>query len=415
MKKIYLITTLLFINYCTQAQQRTCGTMAVHEHQLQQHPEYAQQLQAIEAYTDDYIANNTKATRNIYTIPVVVHILHYGEQIGQGYNISVQQINSQIEALNEDFSLANTDKLANGHPWASLQANTQIQFCLAQKDPSGNPTTGIRRYLLPNNNTVSDADLDNNYKLNTLWDNKKYLNIWVCNLSGGILGYAQFPGMGNSTDGVVILTKAFGYVGNVQAPYNNGRTAVHEVGHYLNLRHIWGDANCGNDFVNDTPPASAANYGCKTFPYNQGSCFGNSTNGEMYMNYMDYCDDACMVMFTAGQKTRMLATLTGTRASLIASGGCNNWPADIASVNNPLQSVSCFPNPVVSELEVQVPNNFIYNYTLINMNGQVVLSKQNVHAVTGVLPIDMNKLPSGVYILQLNNGSNSIVQRVVKQ
>jgi hypothetical protein len=131
------------------------------------------------------------------------------------------------------------------------------------------------------------------------------LNIWVCTLANGILGYAQFPGGSSATDGVVILNTAFGRTGTVRAPFNKGRTATHEVGHWLNLRHIWGDATCGSDLVNDTPTHNTANYGCPASGH-RSTCSG--TPVEMTMNYMDYTDDACMYMFSLGQKSRMLAT-----------------------------------------------------------------------------------------------------------
>ena len=134
---------------------------------------------------------------------------------------------------------------------------------------------------------------------------KTRLNLWVCNLANGILGYAQFPGGSSATDGVVIDDNAFGSTGTVVAPYHLGRTATHEVGHWLNLRHIWGDATCGNDLVTDTPNHNAANFGCPGYPH-YSTCTG--TPVEMTMNYMDYTDDACMYMFSAGQKTRLKAT-----------------------------------------------------------------------------------------------------------
>ncbi|TBR18749.1 MAG: zinc metalloprotease, partial [Chitinophagaceae bacterium] len=141
------------------------------------------------------------------------------------------------------------------------------------------------------------------------------LNIWVCNLGGGILGYAQFPGGNPATDGIVLDDNATGNVGTAAAPFNKGRTATHEVGHYLNLRHIWGDTNCGNDFVGDTPLHNTYNFGCPSYPH-YSTCSG--TPIEMTMNYMDYTDDACMYMFSAGQKTRMQAVFVvgGPRNSL---------------------------------------------------------------------------------------------------
>jgi hypothetical protein len=156
------------------------------------------------------------------------------------------------------------------------------------------------------------------------WDRNKYLNIWVCDISGGILGYAQFPGGSASTDGVVVDYQYFGTIGTATAPFNKGRTATHEVGHWLNLYHIWGDdgTGCtGSDLVSDTPNQADQNYGCPAFP--QVSC-SNGPNGDMFMNYMDYTDDACMFMFSTGQATRMQALFAagGARASLLTSNGC---------------------------------------------------------------------------------------------
>jgi len=153
------------------------------------------------------------------------------------------------------------------------------------------------------------------------WPTNQYLNIWVCNMSGGILGYAQFPGGAAATDGVVIGYTCFGTTGTAQAPFNRGRTGTHEVGHWLNLRHIWGDATCGNDLVSDTPVHNTSNYGCPSHP-RSNSC---GTSAEMFMNYMDYVDDACMQMFSNGQKARMQALFVsgGARASLASSPGCS--------------------------------------------------------------------------------------------
>ena len=147
------------------------------------------------------------------------------------------------------------------------------------------------------------------------WPTDRYLNMWVCNLGEGLLGYAQFPGGPAKTDGVVVLYSAFGSRGTVRAPFDQGRTTTHEIGHYLGLRHIWGDRNdcSGNDFVADTPPARQANMGKPRFP--NITC-NNGPNGDMFMNYMDYVDDAAMFMFTAGQVARMNATLAGPRKKL---------------------------------------------------------------------------------------------------
>ena len=201
-------------------------------------------------------------------------------------------------------------------PWKGLAANPNIQFALAKKDPNGKATTGITRTQTTRasfgtGDTVKTAAGGGH----PAWPANRYLNLWACTLGGGLLGYAQFPGGPAKTDGVVILNTAFGTTGTASAPFDLGRTATHEVGHWLNLRHIWGDRNdCGGtDFVTDTPNAQLPNYGKPTFPHI--SC-NNAPNGDMFMDYMDYVDDAAMVMFTAGQVERMNATLAGARKKI---------------------------------------------------------------------------------------------------
>ncbi|MBI2966992.1 MAG: hypothetical protein HYY40_04165 [Bacteroidetes bacterium] len=192
-------------------------------------------------------------------------------------------------------------------------------------DPSGNSTTGIVR----RSTTDASFSTDDQVKFTSqggdnAWPCGDYLNIWVCDLSGGLLGYAQFPGGACNTDGVVIDYLYTGTTGSTP-PFDLGRTATHEVGHYLNLRHIWGDANCGSDLVSDTPTHDNSHGGCPTHPYHTNACGGGtSPNGEMFMNYMDYTDDNCMNIFTSGQRTRMrnLFGAGGARLSLLSSQGC---------------------------------------------------------------------------------------------
>lgn len=305
---------------------------------------------------------NNKASR---VIPVVVHVL-YGNTT---QNISLTQIQSQINVLNKDFSATNTDISNVPSVFQSAIANCDIEFCLAQVDPNNQPTNGINRVNV-GTTSLTTSQIDGTWKPQTQWDPTKYFNIWVANISGGILGYAQFPsssGLGGmpsnggaaNTDGVVILYNAFGTTGAVSSPYNKGRTATHEIGHWLGLRHIWGDATCGNDFCNDTPPQQTSNYSCPTHPYKVGTCSGN-TAGEMFMNYMDYVNDACMYMFTANQKARMDVVLQNSprRGSLLTSNACGTAPlnANFTANNTTItagQTVtftdnSTGPNPITS-------------------------------------------------------------------
>jgi len=319
MKKTYIAVLGLMMSLSTigfSQSGRTCGSMDHLQHQIAEDPTVETRMQQIENATSQWLSDPSHRTGAIITIPVVVHVIYNTA----AQNISDAQIQSQIDVLNEDFRKLNADASLTPSIFSALATDCQIQFCLAQRDPNGNATTGIVR-----KSTTTTAFTTNDNMKRTAnggddaWNTTQYLNLWSCNMSGGILGYAQFPGGTASTDGVVILYSAFGRTGTVSAPYNKGRTATHEVGHWLNLRHIWGDATCGSDLVNDTPTHNTANYGCPTYPH-LSTCTGTPT--EMTMNYMDYTDDACMYMFTAGQSARMTAAINTSRTGLLTSLGC---------------------------------------------------------------------------------------------
>ncbi|MCB9304474.1 MAG: T9SS type A sorting domain-containing protein [Lewinellaceae bacterium] len=287
-------------------------------------PSRALKLQEIEEHAKQYLANPERAVNGVITIPVVVHVVYNTT----AENVSDAQIQSQITVLNEDFRRLNADASNTPSLFASVAADAEIQFCLASVDPSGNPTNGITRTPT----SVTAFSTNDNVKFNSsggknAWPAGSYLNLWVCDISGGILGYAQFPGGAAATDGVVIDYAYFGTIGTATAPFNLGRTATHEVGHWLNLRHIWGDGNCSvDDFVSDTPTAGAPNYTgapC-TFPGPNSCNSGAGDQPDMFQNYMDYSDDGCMNLYTQGQKTRMRALFDtgGARASLLTSNGC---------------------------------------------------------------------------------------------
>jgi hypothetical protein len=294
--------------------RRTCAHMVVHELLVETHPEYRQRRLDAEAETREHIDSGRamRVAEKLITIPVVVHVVHRTAE----ENISDAQVKSQIDALNRDYRAKNADKSKVPPAWKGLLIDSNIQFALATKDPNGKKTSGITRTAT----SASSFSVQNEVKSSKTggadpWPTDRYLNFWACNLGEGLLGYAQFPGGPEATDGVVILYKAFGSTGVVKAPYDKGRTATHEVGHFLGLRHIWGDMNdcTGNDFVSDTPHAREANFGKPKFPHI--TC-NNGPNGDMFMNYMDYVDDAAMFMFTTGQVARMNATLAGPRRKL---------------------------------------------------------------------------------------------------
>jgi hypothetical protein len=299
--------------------RRSCGAMQVYNQLMEAEPEFRHRQVMLERATQQRLMMARAVPQEPYRIRVVVHVVHQNAT----ENISDAQVASQITTLNEDYRAANADRANTPAPWTGLVADAYVEFELASTDPDGKPTTGITR-----TSTVRTAFLadDDSVKATVTggadpWDTSKYLNIWVCGTlkdsrDNSLLGYAQFPGGPSATDGVVVWNRAFGTTGTATSPFDRGRTATHEVGHFLNLRHIWGDApNCaGTDFVADTPPAEDANYNKPSFPH--VSC-ANGPNGDMFVNYMDYVDDDTMVMFTPGQVARMHAALDGPRKGLV--------------------------------------------------------------------------------------------------
>ena len=262
------IGAMLFTSAMAQSSAvRNCGTMQHLADMEASDPMLVARMQQIEQQTQQIITNSSAAkTAAVVTIPVVFHVVYNTS----GQNISDAKCNAQLSQLNLDYARLNSDASNTPSAFQGVSSNTQIQFCLAQRDPNGNATTGIIH-----KSTTSTSFSSNDYVKHNAnggddaWDATKYLNIWSCNLGGGLLGYAQFPGGAASTDGVVCLYSSIGSMlsPGTATPYHLGRTMTHEVGHWLNLRHIWGDASCGNDLVNDTPTQSTSNFGCPTFPH----------------------------------------------------------------------------------------------------------------------------------------------------
>ncbi len=326
-RNLLVFFTTLFLMICANqiiAQNltgRNCGTMSLLAAHQMADPSIAIRRQNIENQTQNYATHQFSRTEaGVVTIPVVFHVVYKTA----AQNISDAQCIAQIAQLNLDYARKNADTTNTPTAFRSLGIDTKIQFCLAQRDPNGLATTGI---IHKSTTSASFID-DDKVKSSTTggdnaWSSSNYLNIWVCNLGNSLLGYAQFPGDVAATDGVVLLYSSVGSVlsPGTAAPYQYGRTATHEVGHWLNLYHIWGDASCGNDLVNDTPTQSTSNSGCPTYPHRTCS---NTTSGDMYMNYMDYTDDGCMNIFTSGQTARMNALFAtgGSRVSLLSSNGC---------------------------------------------------------------------------------------------
>ena len=321
MKKI--LTTLLTAATLFLNAQERCGTTAITEKMMSDHPEYAKARAKVNSQTVQWIKDHPKhSEKTIITIPVVVHVVWKTNT----HNISDAQIQSQIDALNKDYRRTNIDAINTPNVWQGIAADTEIEFCLATTDPIGQPTNGINRVQTSHGQFGMNSDIHTSSAGGAdNWPNDDYLNVWVCDLGSGLLGYATPPSnwIGDG-DGLVIGYNYFGTIGTLQAPYNKGRTATHEIGHWLNLDHVWGGGwgSCGDDNVSDTPTQEQENYSCPGYPHNPNSCSTTNADGDMFMNYMDYTNDACMNLFTNGQKTRMLAAINQYRPNMLNHDLC---------------------------------------------------------------------------------------------
>ncbi|HYO21839.1 MAG TPA: M43 family zinc metalloprotease [Flavisolibacter sp.] len=339
------------------------------------------------------IANaRTVAPTLVVKIPVVVHVIYKNTT----ENISDAQVKSQIDALNRDFRRTNSDTLNTPERFRRVAADVQIEFYLATSDPKGRGTSGIVR----KQTTVTNFLNNDKIKFSAqggddAWDSKSYLNIWVGRLISGA-GYSSVPGSDPSKDGIVINVGSFGTI-NVSGYYNLGRTTAHEVGHWLGLKHIWGDAQCGDDGVSDTPQQGWYTQQCPTGF--RSSC-SNGELGDMYMNYMDYTADACMNLFTEGQKARMRASFSqgGPRETLLQSKGLKEpWAAE-SGVPATATKFSLYPNPAKDELNVSLGAEWVgKTISLINMNGTIV---QTVQVKSAVQKLNISSLKAGMYFLK---------------
>ncbi len=433
MKNLYtLLAVLLFAAFAVaQPSQKTrCYSYEHLQDQIKQDPERGRKLDALDKMVDDMVSARENAangnstakgkpggggggggTRSIVYVPVVVHVLwNTNDQ-----NISDVQVQSQIDVLNQDYSKKNVEIKDPNSIWQgykSTVADCQIQFCLYQV---------IHKHTATQSFSTNDAMKKSSQGGDDAVNPTTMLNFWSCNLGGGLLGYAQFPGGNASTDGVVILYSSVGNPagGATEANYDLGRTATHEIGHWFGLRHIWGDRRCGDDYVGDTPLHDAANYGC---PGDGHRSLCKGTPLEMWMNYMDYTYDKCMYMFTSGQKTRMDGYISASRAPYCLAS-CPNPVAKKSLLNGKTLTTTWFSNeltvyPTITsgQTNILIPSNKngISEITILSQSGNV-LKRQRLNVMEGSSShaLQLSELPNGLYLIRVATPDGTLATRKV--
>ena len=372
---------------------------------LEEDPEMAARMEAIEMAVqkrkEEKAAKARKKDEPIIFIPVVVHVLYKNSV----QNISYNQIESQLNILNEDYRRENLDRFDTPAAFADVAADTRIAFRLAAIDPNGNFTTGVTRTEVTNPNF---DPITGYYRTEeggvAPWNNDCYLNLWITELENDLLGFATPPGTSSNRDGVVMDYRFIGDRGTALAPYNHGRTTTHEIGHWLGLNHVWGaNESCNSDDgITDTPNQQSFHQGCPSFP--DTSC-GNGPNGDMFMNYMDYTDDACMNLFTAGQAERMQLILETSRNSLMNCQYVGTPEPTIISLQ-----LHLFPNPTKGPVQIQVDGSSRKGVvSVFNSLGQLVKGPEPLFNAS---LLDLTGQPAGTYFVRVDMDGHSVSKAI---
>jgi hypothetical protein len=418
----YFVFIILLLNFSTFAQKtRICANAVCDSIAKMYHPELSLRKLRYEQAIENYIKEqkNFRIAAEIIRIPVVVHIIH-NQLSGAflGTNITDEQIYSQLKVLNEDYRRkAGT----LGFNASTIGADTEIEFFLASNDPDGKPSSGITRSYSSKTsfNIINDNDRQTMSNL-SYWDSNKYLNIWVAPFSSGYIGYGEFPyaetveGLDTEAtenlDGVFIDYTTFGKkIGtNTKGLYSFGRTATHEIGHWMGLYHTWGDERCGTDYVADTPPTAAANSSafCKDI---FSTCTGSRTR-NLIEDYMDYSPDSCMNIFTQGQKERMRAALDlSKRRRRVVNFAKYQLPP-----SSTLQAL-IFPNPTITtniQVQVLLPSFQDFVVKINDIFGREVYTESFSDLPSTVVTLKTKDLPAGNYILNVTSNLQQVQKRL---
>jgi hypothetical protein len=410
MRTYFVSIGLLIFSLGQVAAQRSCYYTEHLNNQLSNNPSLSVEVDNIESFIQRQLTLATSARLaggTTIKIPVIVHILYHLPD----ENISDEQVYDQIDMLNKCYRRTNADTVNTPAVFKSRAADCEIEFKLAISDPRRRSTTGIIHKYTPISYWQADDHMKYSEQMgDDAWDSRFYLNIWVCNIRK-VAGYSSVPGGVAAKDGIVIDYTVFGT--NSSSGYELGRTAVHEAGHWLGLKHIWGDADCGDDFVDDTPKQRGYNIGCPTG--SRITC-NNGPAGDMYSNYMDYSNDACVNLFTEGQKTRMKALFAsgGPRYSILSSYGLS---APLIS-ESPLSDEAprwlhpqLYPNPATNELILDVAYDIRWvgkTLSVFNVNGQLAMQAT---INSKIQKIDIKKLSPGLYFISAKKEDGSYIKQ----
>ncbi|MBS1760688.1 MAG: T9SS type A sorting domain-containing protein [Bacteroidetes bacterium] len=398
MKTISILAITMFFLRSFSAYGQMCGSYDYQQAEFNNNPSLKSSFNSIEQFINQrqQVAIMSRGEETVIKIPVVVHILYHT----QDEKISDAQVQNQIDILNACFRRRNADSVNTPLRFKSVAADCGIEFQLATSDSRSRSTTGIIRKYTP----IEKWKMDDKMKFSSsmgddAWDPSSYLNIWICRLDK-LAGYASFPGGEMNKDGLAIDFAALGTVGATSG-YGMGKTAVHELGHWLGLKHLWGDEYCGDDGVADTPKQAGYTIGC---PNNIRITCGNSPNGDMYMNYMDFTNDACTNMFTIGQKMRMKALFEpgGSRFSLLSSKGLTTpliFEIPLQENDPKWLKPQLFPNPTSTTLTLDLTYDARWVGSTLQITNLTGLSMMQQKITSKVQQINVQNFPSGVYIL----------------
>jgi len=389
-----LILIIGLLSFSRVTAQLGCVTTEHTRLQVINDPLQANAIQQAETFIRQVLASPTTARleNGIIRIPVVIHNLYHTTD----QKITDEQAVAQLELLNKAFRRQNADTVKTPAVFKSVAADCEIEFHLATSDPLKRSTSGIIRKYTPVTTWIMDDKMKSSATMGAdPWDSRLYLNIWVCPMEK-FAGYSSMPGSDAKLDGIVIGLSAFGA---------GQKTLIHEAGHWMGLKHIWGDEYCGDDGVDDTPKQASYTVGCPTTA--RVTC-GNGPLGDMYNNYMDFTNDGCMNLFTKGQKARMQAVFApgAARNSLLSSAGLDKpliYESALPEEDPRWLQVKMYPNPVTTTLYIDFSYDVRWLGKTIFISNLVGQSVNNVTISSKIQAIDVTNFKPGIYFLAAKN------------